>query len=128
MSDNSEPLTFAEFSRINKSRCSTWHPKFGTPEDTWNGADWSNAMCGEAGEAANVVKKLRRAETDAANFADKPPDELLQHLADEIGDTYAYLDLLATYYGIDIAKAIAEKFNAISLREGLPDHLMRTNV
>jgi hypothetical protein len=26
-------------------------------------ADWSNAMCGEAGEAANVVKKIRWIET-----------------------------------------------------------------
>lgn len=44
---------------INRRRCERWHPGFPHDPGGWSGADWSNAMCGEAGEAANVVKKLR---------------------------------------------------------------------
>ena len=50
-------LTFAHLSVVNRKRCRRWH---GGDSEGWTGSDWSNAMCGEAGEAANVVKKLRR--------------------------------------------------------------------
>lgn len=57
-------LTFAEVIEANRARCKRWHQD----ADDWSGADWSNAMCGEAGEAANVVKKLRRNETGTAGY------------------------------------------------------------
>lgn len=123
-----QPLTFASASEINRTRCNRWHP--GYPDcyndgpSAWTGADWSNAMCGEAGEAANVVKKLRRIESGAAVGPDDPDETTLrQMLADEIGDVYAYLDLLAGYYGIDMATAIASKFNRVSERQGFPDRM-----
>lgn len=115
-------LTFAEFSRVNKERASTWHPGF-PDEDSWSIADWSNAMCGEAGEAANVVKKLRRIETSVQGAVDPNWDVLIQKLADEIGDVFAYLDLLATKCGIGLVDAAVSKFNRISEREGLPHRL-----
>lgn len=122
------PLTFTRFSEVNRARCNRWHP--GYPHDAysgtraWTGADWSNAMCGEAGEAANVVKKLRRIESGADLGPDDPPAEMLrQMLADEIGDVYAYLDLLAGYYDIDMATAIASKFNKVSERQGFPERV-----
>jgi NTP pyrophosphatase (non-canonical NTP hydrolase) len=91
----------------------------------WNGADWSNAMCGEAGELANVVKKLRRLEcashTNLVGGADR--DDLMEKLADEMGDVVAYLDLLATFYGIDLAEAVKDKFNRVSERQGFPERL-----
>lgn len=114
-------MTFEKFSRVNLERCKAWHPGF--PNDAWTGADWSNAMCGEAGETANVVKKLRRAECGTPGAVDPDYGELLADLADEIGDVYAYLDLLASYYEIDIEEAIRNKFNFISDREGLPNKL-----
>lgn len=113
-----ETLTFAELSAVSQSRRDRWH----TPDtEPWTGADWSNAMCGEAGEAANVVKKLRRHET---GMADKiPVDELVRMLADELGDVVAYCDLLGRHYGIDLGAAVARKFNFISEREGFPERL-----
>jgi len=42
-------LTFAEVARVNRLRCERWNPGF--PDDGWTGADWSNALAGEAGEA-----------------------------------------------------------------------------
>jgi NTP pyrophosphatase (non-canonical NTP hydrolase) len=116
-------LTFQEFSRINSERVRRWHPGF-PGGDGWTGADWSNAMQGEAGEAGNVVKKLRRIETGQLSARnDGKREELLAHLADEIGDVYAYLDLLAQFYGLDIAACVAEKFNRVSVREGMPERI-----
>ena len=113
-------LTFHGFSQINRMRAKRWHGEDSIP---WSGADWSNAMCGEAGEAANVVKKLRRVETSVQGTVDPDRTALVQKLGDEIADTITYLDLLADHYGIDVAEALARKFNAISEREGFPDRV-----
>jgi NTP pyrophosphatase (non-canonical NTP hydrolase) len=119
---NGGPLTFELVSLTNRARAMRWHP--GYPHDeTWSGADWSNAMCGEAGEAANVVKKLRRHECGLRGALDLPPDQLHAALAEELADVYLYLDLLAGHYGIDLPSAIVSKFNAVSQRQGFPERL-----
>lgn len=181
-------LTFERVAEINRQRCKRWHD----PEtEPWTGADWSNAMCGEAGEAANVVKKLRRNETGTAGYtwdtvpvghvvpgsgviidkrshfpaagwhvtfkrdegafsgeewvcfhsgADAVPIRLTEHgleypiphpntsqlriqLGHEIADTILYALLLADHYGIDVAEAVVEKFNLVSVRQGFPERL-----
>lgn len=120
------PLTFEEFAAVNMTRCARWHTDLGLAlnERSWTGADWSNAMCGEAGEAANVVKKLRRLETGADRGPDDPDEATLRSmLGDEIGDTIAYLFLLAQHYDIDVAEATARKFNRVSERQGFPERL-----
>lgn len=114
-------LTFAEFAEANRTRCRRWHDPASEP---WTGADWSNAMCGEAGEAANVVKKLRRQETFTARGPDDPDASVLRSmLADEIGDVIAYVFLLADFYDIDVAQATAGKFNRVSVRQGFPERV-----
>jgi NTP pyrophosphatase (non-canonical NTP hydrolase) len=119
----SREISFREFSEINLQRCRRWHPGF-PGDDGWSGADWANAMQGEAGEAGNVVKKLRRIETDMRSLGNhRERDDLLADLADEIGDVYAYLDLLAQFYGLDIETCVVEKFNKISNRENLPERV-----
>lgn len=116
-------LTFDDVTKINRQRCEKWHPGF--PDDEWTGADWSNAMQGEAGEAGNVVKKLRRLETGLTSKRHGMPTEgeLRAKLADEIADTFLYLDLLASYYEIDMPRAIVAKFNRVSEEEGFPERL-----
>lgn len=129
-------LTFADLSAANRARCQRWHPGF--PDDeTWTGADWSNALGGEAGELAeaalvvvayagkvqNTVKKIRRYEMGTNTDVDKPLEELLADLDAEMADVGCYLDLLATKYGRDLAGAIVAKFNAVSERQGFPDRL-----
>lgn len=44
----------------------------------------------------------------------------MSKLADELADTFIYLDLLASRCGIDLENAVRQKFNAISDRENLP--------
>ncbi len=117
-------LTFAEVLHANRVRCRRWHDADSEP---WTGADWSNAMCGEAGEAANVVKKLRRHETRTSSPMDPPEDVLRTMLADEIADTFLYLALLADHYGVDMPSAIVSKFNRVSERQGFSDRLRATS-
>ncbi len=116
-------LTFREVSATQLRRARRWHPGF--PNDGWTGADWSNAMCGEAGETANIVKKLRRLDFGLQQAAGDKREDLLAKLAMEIGDTFLYLDLLAQHYGLDTARCIAETFNRVSVREGFPERLPR---
>lgn len=106
---------------VNTRRCARWH---GPDTEPWTGADWSNAMCGEAGEVANVVKKLRRGETRTGAQDQPSDDDLRWRLADELADTIIYADLLAAHYDIDLSAAIVRKFNAVSVREGFPEHLV----
>lgn len=115
-------LSFNNLRLANVERAKRWHPGF--PDTAgWSGADWSNALCGEAGEAANVVKKLRRSECGARGALDPDRPALLVALAEEVADVATYLDLLAAYYGIDLGRAVAEKFNRVSEREGFPERL-----
>lgn len=114
--------------QVNQQRCSRWHPP---GSERWSLADWSNAMCGEAGEAAIVVKKIRRIETGTTlNGRDVTPGMRLRErarltamLADELADAVIYADLVAAKAGIDLSAAIVDKFNAVSVREGFPERL-----
>jgi hypothetical protein len=114
-------LTFRRVSEVNRARCERWHPNF--PDDGWTGSDWSNAMAGEAGETCNVVKKLRRDDFGKVQAAADKRGDLLGKLATEIGDTFMYLDLLAQFYGLDLAQCVVETFNRVSVREGFPERL-----
>jgi hypothetical protein len=52
-------MDFQKFSRMNLSRC-TSEGGFGMKLDHWTLSDWFRAFMVEAGEAANVAKKLNR--------------------------------------------------------------------
>lgn len=109
-----------ELREKGNTRRDRWHAPNTEP---WTGADWGNAMGGECGEAQNVVKKLRRIETGTGSQDGLLKTELVAMLALELADTIAYADLLAQHYGIDLRRAIAEKFNAVSEREGFPERI-----
>lgn len=105
----------------NVSRVDRWH---GPDTEEWNLADWSNAMQGEAGEAGNEVKKIRRAQTGTGPQTMDDLPELLIKLGKEIADTATYLDLLAHKAGLPTLDIlIAMKFNEVSKREGFPERL-----
>lgn len=117
-------LSFDDVTDVNLQRCKRWHPGFPN-DDSWSGADWSNAMCGEAGEAANVVKKLRRLEGGYKDYRPLVKEELLEKLGDELADTFLYMNLLASKYGVDLPDAIARKFNFVSAAQDFPERLPR---
>lgn len=76
----------------------------------WSLCDWMTALAGEVGEAANVIKKVRR--------GDRTLDDARADLAKELADIQMYLDLLAHYAGIDLGAATTAKFNEVSERIG----------
>lgn len=118
------PLTFDEVSKINAQRAAHWHGEFPNHSvDDFNGADWANAMQGEAGETGNIVKKLRRVELGLNSKNNDTENALMDKLSKEIGDTFIYLDLLAQYYDLDTAQCIRYAFNQVSEREGFPERI-----
>lgn len=121
MSDLTEPqLTFTEMSETNRTRCARWHH---AETEKWTLADWSNALCGEAGELANVIKKLRRAETGTQGPKDPPVEVLREKAKAEIADVQLYLDLVANALGFNLPECIVPKFNLVSEEQGFPERL-----
>lgn len=76
----------------------------------WCLAQWCNAMTGEVGEAANIIKKIER--------GDVTLDEARPALAKEFADVLIYLDILAFRAGVDLSTATIDKFNEVSVRVG----------
>jgi NTP pyrophosphatase (non-canonical NTP hydrolase) len=118
-------LSFEDFRAINAKRCVRWH-KEGI--DEWSVSDWAVAMVGEAGEACNAIKKLRRIECDAANINDADRQlstraEAIKQIGEEIADTLIYLDILALRLGLNLADEVIAKFNKTSERYGFPERL-----
>lgn len=124
-SETSPYLSFRDLEKQNMSRARRLHKNFpfDTAPDGWSISDWSNAMCGEAGEAANIVKKMRRLDIGIPRDGATDRPELVHKLGLELADVIIYADLLATKCGIDLAEAIREKFNLVSEREGTPEKL-----
>lgn len=106
------------FSRTNLDRCESPYG-FNHGLHDWSASEWMTACIGELGEAANVLKKLNRAR-DGIEGNTESVEELNQQLADEIADTFIYLDLLAQKCGIDLSEAVASKFNRTSQKHNMP--------
>lgn len=123
----SRDLTFAELRRANLRRLPTFrdakgricHPPIDgqPPGYDWSLSQWSNATCGEMGEAANLIKKIERGDVDLNDPG------IRDMLGDELCDILTYLDLLAHRAGIDLAAATRRKWNAVSVRVGSPVRL-----
>lgn len=103
-------LTFSILRSTNVARC---EEVFHRLRD-WTLTDWGCALAGEAGEACNIIKKLRRG--DAVYGEDGALGQ--KALADELADVVIYCDLLAARAGIDLGKAVVAKFNEVSLKRG----------
>lgn len=119
-------MNFKEFSKHNKDRCES--PKgFNHPLNSWSLSDWFTATMGELGEAANIAKKLNRVR-DGISGNSETHEELKQKLADEIADTFIYLDILAQSEGIVLENAVIEKFNSTSKKIGYPEFIRESHM
>lgn len=74
-------------------------------------------LLGEAGELANVVKKIERKKHGWIGGI--MPLEHLEQLEDEMADVLITLDLLAKQYHVDLSLAVVKKFNHTSRKHGL---------
>ena len=112
---------------INAARSASWHND-GVP---WTIADWTNATAGEAGELANVAKKIRRIDTGAIH-RDQETDRaaLVAKAKAEIADVviYAMLTLDHLDKEANLYDVIAAKFNETSEKFGFPHRLPTDNL
>lgn len=107
---------FYAFSARNRRRCEA-PSGFNHKWDDWSTADWLIAAMGEFGEAANVAKKLRRAQSGIRGNKETEY-ELRVKLRHELGDVLVYLDLLAQSLGFNIFDAAREVFDSKSREIG----------
>jgi len=128
-------LTFNVLRQANEARLPLFKNGRGEPAhdkpdgSDWSLSDWSNAAMGELGEAAGIIKKIRRGDytldtiVTVKDASGNPTGEFLparELLAKELADTVTYIDILAKQIGVDLGDAIAEKFNEISDRINVP--------
>jgi NTP pyrophosphatase (non-canonical NTP hydrolase) len=109
-------MNMHEFSRENLARCTSPNG-FNHPLASWSLSDWMTATLGELGEAANVLKKLNRVRDGIPGNAETP-EQLQEMFADELADSFIYLDLLAQAAGVDLPAAIRSKFDRTSGKIG----------
>ncbi len=115
-----------DFAVFNRRRCEA--PRgFDHSLDEWSLSDWMTATLGELGEAANVAKKLNRVRDNIPGNSETP-EQLEAMLADELADTFIYLDLLAQSQGISLQDAVIAKFNRTSEKIGYDNKLFRRSV
>lgn len=111
-----------EFQAVNANRGRRWHHG---DLSQWSLLEWCGAMAGEAGEACNVAKKLRRLDlalpNKEAGLTNADADALKQKLADEIGDTLIYGLLILSDLGVDASAVIARVFDRKSVEYGFPE-------
>tara|TARA_B100000614_G_scaffold258752_1_gene281735 strand:+ start:6815 stop:7195 length:381 start_codon:yes stop_codon:yes gene_type:complete len=106
-----KPLSFDELREVNTARCEECYHGI----NEWNLLEWSGAMAGEAGEAANVAKKIKR---ECGGNDDVWTQARIEAFAEELADTVIYADLAAARAGIDLGEAIRKKFNEKSEKRG----------
>lgn len=109
-------MDMKQFSEKNRTRCEAQNG-FNHPLSSWTISDWFTATLGELGEAANIAKKLNRVR-DGIRGNTETEKQLRSNLADELADTFIYLDLLAQSQGIVLADAVRLKFDKTSRKIG----------
>lgn len=107
-------LTFDNLRKANLARLPQFRDAHGNIAHSmvdgsdWSLSDWSNAVLGELGEAANIIKKIRRGDFEL--------EDVKFVLAEELADVQIYLDLLAYQVGVDLGSVTITKFNKVSYR------------
>jgi NTP pyrophosphatase (non-canonical NTP hydrolase) len=116
-----ESLRFNELRQANIARLPHFKNSLGNlahakPDGSdWSPAQWLQAVVGELGEYANLRKKYERGDIGLEEFRWKA--------ANELADVVCYLDILAMQLGIELGRAVREKFNIVSERVGSPVRL-----
>lgn len=120
-------LTIRNIIAKSISRANRWHVK---GIDSWSELEWAGAMAGEAGEACNAAKKVKRITDEMANRAGSIAKVELQDLnayrqqtCKESADTILYAILCILRCGGDPETVLREVFNKKSEEYGFPERL-----
>lgn len=110
---NLDTLRTANLERLPRFKNGKGNPAHTSPDGSdWSLAEWSNAVLGELGEAANIIKKITR--------GDYALEDVRGELGKEFADVLIYLDILAYQAGIDLGNATIEKWNETCRKVGVP--------
>jgi NTP pyrophosphatase (non-canonical NTP hydrolase) len=111
MSLDFDTLRRANLMRLPEFKNPKGEPAHAAPDGSdWALSAWCNAVCGELGEAANLIKKIER--------GDFTLEEKREELGKEFADIVTYLDILAMRAGVNLGEATVAKFNEVSRRVG----------
>lgn len=114
-------MTFAILRDANRLRLPRFKNAKGQPAHSqpdgsdWALSTWCNAVLGELGELANMIKKIER--------GDVTLDMAREAAGKECADVACYLDILAFRLGVDLGQAVLDKFNEVSDRVGAGVHI-----
>lgn len=109
-------LREANIKRLPTFKNAKGEPAHSEPDGSdWKLSGWSNAVLGELGELANLIKKIERNDFSLL--------EIQQQIANEIADVQTYLDLLAFRCNVDLGQATIDKFNEVSKRVSSPIYI-----
>lgn len=115
-------MNLSEFQKINAARATRWHQG---DLNHWTLLEWAGAMCGEAGEAANVAKKIRRITIGLPNkesgLTDGDLDGLRTKFGKEVADTIIYGLICLSAIDFDATEVIAAVFDHKSMEYGFPE-------
>lgn len=104
-------LRAANLDRLPAFKDRQGRPAHSQPDGSdWSLGEWMTALTGEVGEAANIIKKVKR--------GDMTLDEARKDLANELVDILTYLDILAYRCGVDLADHTPRRWNEVSRRVG----------
>lgn len=106
-------INFDLLRRANKARALEWLDSRATIDDL---KFFAIEFAGEAGEVANVIKKLLRHLAGMKGGVSLPQSK--QDIGDELADTIICADLIAQCLDINLSKAIKNKFNRTSRKHG----------
>lgn len=105
-------LNIQLFTQLNRKRCEESFHSI----DAWSAPEWGCALAGEVGELCNILKKIHRGDYDALGIEIK--EKIKEDCKKEIGDIFAYLNLISIKLGINMEDAVIDKFNEVSDRVG----------
>jgi len=94
------------------------------PLEHWTPGEWLQEFAGESGELSDAYKKMNRLRVGYNDNRDLTQEDVMQKIAEEVGDCYISLQMFCTAMGIDIMAAAAMKFNITSEKMGQPHRLV----
>lgn len=116
-------LDFDKLREVNWKRAR----EFFNDTDQWSILERCGEMTGEAGEAANVAKKIKRGwkmkDGVKSPYTQEDINELFEDLADELADVIITADLCAAQNNIDLGARVIKKFNEKSEKWGCEHRL-----
>lgn len=115
-------MNISDFQEVNAARAKRWHNDGKT---NWTLLEWCGAMCSEAGEAANVAKKIRRLHMELPNkevgLDIHDYAVLRDKLACEVADTIIYGLIILSELKYDASYLLISVFDQKSEEYGFPE-------